>query len=211
MSDVLGEQETTTTALRPSDALDQTRTSADALAERAGFLRTQVRFAGTRAASVHSDALAIQLRDRTNEMRKRNPQELLNALAAEGFSWRDIARVVGVSVPALRKWREGGRLSAEHAVELARLCAFFDIAKSDHLPVHDAVAWLEQPLVPHCGVTGLDFAADHHYEVLLELAAGHVPAEELLDRYHPDWRNELTDDVEVFIASDGQPGIRVAG
>lgn len=207
MTDVLRGQ-TTSTALTLPEAPDQTKTSADALAERAGFLRNQVRFVGTEAASVHSDALSLQLSGRTNEMRRRNPLELLSALADEGLAWRDIARVVGVSVPALRKWREGKRLSPEHAVALARFCAFFSIAKSDHLPVHDVAAWLEQPLVLGYRVTGLDLATSHRYEDLLQLAADHVEPEQLLDRYYAGWREDVQTDAEVFIAPDGQPGIR---
>jgi len=207
MTDVLRGQ-TTSTALTLPGAPDQTKTSADALAERAGFLRNQVRYVVTEAASMHSDALLLQLNDRTNEMRRRNPLELLSGLAEEGFAWRDIARIVGVSVPALRKWREGRRLSPEHAVALARFCAFFVIAKSDHLPVHDVAAWLEQPLVPGYKVTGLDLAASRRYEDLLQLAADHLKAEHLLDRYYADWREDIQSDAEVFIAPDGQPGIR---
>lgn len=33
---------------------------------------------------------------------------MLSDLAELGFAWRDIARLVKVSVPAVQKWRKGG-------------------------------------------------------------------------------------------------------
>ena len=199
---------TTTTSLPETESLDQTRTSSDVLAEQVGFLRSRVRLVDTDVAALHGEVLGRQLSGRTNEMRKKTPTELLQALADRGLSWRDTARIVQVSIPALRKWREGGGVSGEHVIALARLCAFCEIAEDDHF-VSDVAAWLEQPLVTGSGINGLDLAAEGRLEDLIELAAQHVAPEVLLDRCRPGWGEFAHSNAEVFIAPDGRPGVRI--
>ena len=114
-----------------------------------------------------------------------------------------------MSVPALRKWREGGGVSGEHSLEIARLCAFCAIAQNDHLVTQEVAAWLEQPILSGWSITGLDLVTEHRFEDLLELAAGQIGPEELLDRCVPGWREIERDTAEVFIAPDGAPGILV--
>lgn len=205
----LMQQGTSTTALPVEAPLNQTRTSADLLAEEVGFLRNRVRMVDGDVAAIHTSVLARQLGARTNELRKHDTVELLNSLADQGFAWRDIARIAGVSVPALRKWREGGGVSGEHSLEIARLCAFCTIAQNDHLLTQEVAAWLEQPILSGWSITGLDLVAEHRFEDLLELAAGQIGPEELLDRCVPGWRDIERDTSEVFIAPDGAPGILV--
>lgn len=209
VANALTDQTTSTTAFSPTPSLDQTRTSADALAGEVGLLRSQARFLGEDAANLHNGLLSRQLEARTNELRKQSPRDLLTVLAEHGFAWRDIARIVGVSVPALRKWREGGGVSGDHALAIARLAAFCAIAQDDHLVLQEVAGWLEQPIVSGAGITGIDLVAEHRYEELLEYASGHVNPEGLLDRLRPEWRQKLGDHAEVFISPDGMPGIRL--
>ena len=83
-----------------------TRTSLDDLVDEAGHLRNRSRLLNDDIAEVHNHALDVQLQARTDEAAKRSVIDLLSELADLGLSWRDIARLVGVSVPALRKWRQ---------------------------------------------------------------------------------------------------------
>ena len=210
MTDTLNDQATSTTALPTRAPLDHTRTSLDLLAENMGVLRTLVHSVDGDVTAIHGDVLAHQLSARTNELRKHETVELLNSLADQGFSWRDIARIAGVSVPALRKWREGGGVSGEHALDIAKLCAFCAIAQKDHLVLQEVASWLEQPILSGVNVTGLDLAAEGRLEALLELAAGDLAAEVLLDACRPGWRESSQSNAEVFIAPDGMPGIRAS-
>lgn len=206
--DLLDASGTETTALRPPVPLDHTRSSADLLADDAGWLRHWSRAVNGTVVTLHDDALSLQLEARTNELKKRPLVDLLDECATRGFAWRDVARILKVSVPALRKWREGGGIDGAHRFTLSRLVAFCVIAESEH-GVSDVAGWLEQPLVSRCPVTGLDLAADERFEDLLALASGQIAPESVLDEAQPGWRDAPDDGAEVFIAADGLPGIRI--
>ncbi len=69
---------------------------------------------------MHSDSLRIQLESRTDEAAKGAPADLLSELADLGFSWTSVARIVGVSIPAVRKWRQGDAVSGHNRRRLAQ-------------------------------------------------------------------------------------------
>lgn len=52
---------------------------------------------------------------------------MLSDLAELGFAWRDIARLVKVSVPAVQKWRKGEKASGESHSRVASLLAACDL------------------------------------------------------------------------------------
>src|ERR1035437_9408290 len=63
-----------------------------------------------RAETVNLDRsfYAVNLDERTDHWQTRSVQSLLSELSENwGVGWSGIARMVGVSVPALRKWRLG--------------------------------------------------------------------------------------------------------
>lgn len=184
-----------------------TRTSLDDLVDEAGHLRNRSRLLNDDIADVHSYALDVQLKARTDEAAKRSVVDLLAELADLGLSWRDIARLVGVSVPALRKWRQGEPASGHNRRSVAQLLAFIDVLRSDHL-VQDVASWLEMPLADS-HVTGLEVYALGRHDLLITHAAGHVSSEEVLDQLDPNWRINRDTTFEVFTADDGQPAIRV--
>ena len=99
-----------------SPAVDRpTRTSQDELAEHAGYLHSVTRVLSDGAAGFHHRTIEMQLRSRTEEAAKRSAPDLLNELADLGIAWRDIARMVGVTVPAVRKWRQGETATGIHS------------------------------------------------------------------------------------------------
>ena len=208
-------ESTTQLAAEPTSAtsvttphIDQpTRLSPDMVASRVGALRSDVGMLSEDVAQVHGDSLWIQLESRTQEAAKRASADLLSELAGLGFSWTSIARIVGVSIPAIRKWRHGETVSGENRRRLARLVALVGVLERDHVIV-DVASWLDMPLA-ESGLTGIDVLAAGHVRDLMEYAADHVGSAELLDRAVPDWRDTLDDRFEVYRAEDGERAIRM--
>ncbi len=193
--------------------VSRTRTI-DELVEDAGHLRNvtcllgdDVAEAGRQVSEVHHQAFQAQLNTKARDMAKRPATEMLEELARRGFAWRDIARLVGVSVPAVRRWRQGESPTGPHLLAIARLLAFTEILRVDHL-VSDVAGWLEMPLVPEAPLTGIDMAADGRFVDLLDLTTGHATPEAVLDRWQPGWRERIFSEFEVFEAADGELGLR---
>ena len=188
--------------------IDQpTRLSPDVVAHMAGTLRSDVSVLSQDVAHVHGDSLRIQLESRTDEALKRAPADLLSELADLGFSWTSVARIVGVSIPAIRKWRHGETVSGENRRRLARLVALVGVLASDHV-VFEIASWLDVPLAGS-SFTGIDVLAAGQVRDLMEYATGHLGSAELLDRAVPGWQDTLDDRFEVYRAGDGERAIRV--
>lgn len=192
--------------LQVTEAPSQTRTS-DELVEHTGYLRNVAGVIVSDLAQEHHRAFEVLLNQRTLEFAKRSAVEMLDELAVRGFAWRDIARLIGVSVPAVRRWRQGESPTGPRLKAIARLLAFVDTLWTDHHVDHVA-GWLEMPLVPGAPITGIDMLADGYYWEVFDLAAGHTTAERVLDQYQPEWRDRYRSDLEVFEAADGELGIR---
>lgn len=191
-----------------SPTLDRpTRTSQDDLAEQAGFLHSVTRVRLDGAAGLHRRTIEMQLRSRSEEAAKRSAPDLLNELAELGIAWRDLARMVGVTVPAVRKWRKGEPPTGVHRKAIARLLAFIDVLRSEH-QIMDVPSWLEMPLGAS-SLTGLDVYVGGLIEPLVMHAAGHTSAEQLLDQYDPAWRHTTESRFEIITAADGQAAIRM--
>lgn len=188
--------------------IDQpTRLSSDVVANSAGALRSDVNQLSASVAETHKHSLAIQLEARTDEAAKRAPEHLLSELSDEGLSWTAIARLVGVSVPGVRKWRKGETVSGENRRKLAGVVAFVGILRRDHL-IADVASWLDMPLAGS-NLNGIDVYATGQIADLTEYAADHISGSQLLDRTIPDWRDGLDATFEVFTADDGQRAIRM--
>ncbi len=198
---------TSTTSVAPPSIEQPTRLSTDVVANDAGALRTDVDILSTDVAEVHSESLRIQLEARTDEAAKRSPADLLEELSDLGFSWTDIGRLVGVSIPAIRKWRQGESVSGENRRKIARMVALVGVLKNDHIVV-DVPSWMEMPL-SESRYTGLDVVAEGSTADLMEYAANHISSSELLDRALPNWRTDLDSQFEVFDAGDGERAIRM--
>jgi len=198
---------------RPTD-FPRTQTTQDVLSE-AGHLRSRVRLLqddtddlSHQITSTTRSALDSELQKRTTAEARRGLQELLDELADAGFAWRDIARLVGVSVPALRKWRHGESATGSNRRAVASLVAFARLLAERHL-VNDVSSWLEMPLHPDAPVTGLDLYEADRLDLLYDRASLHMTDEQALDIYEPGWRDTYRSEVEVFVADDGKTGLRV--
>lgn len=133
--------------------------------------------------------------------------ELLDELATGfGLSWTDLARMVSVSVPAIRKWRQAGGVSSEKLSALARVLAFLRVLR-DRLRVADPVAWLGVSLVEGYTVTIRHLYTAANVPQLLDFAADNVSPTVLLDRIEPGWREEYVTADDVVIFDDGMPAL----
>jgi transcriptional regulator with XRE-family HTH domain len=134
--------------------------------------------------------------------------QLLEDLSTLGFAWRQIAKMLKVSVPAVQKWRKGERMSPENFERLALLLSMCDLLPEFF--INDPASWFEVRILPTVPIRPMDLFAAVQDELLLDWASGHVKEpERILDAAFPDWRIGSTTDFEVFEADDGQPAIRL--
>lgn len=203
----LDAEATSTSSVAAPSIQQPTRLSPDVVANQAGALRTDVDRLSNNVAEVHSESLQIQVEARTDEAAKRPPVDLLAELSNLGFSWTDIARLVGVSIPAIRKWRQGESVSGENRQSIARVVALVGVLEKDHI-IDDVPSWLEMPLAGS-RFTGLDVVEQGHLSDLMEFAANHISGSDLLDRALPSWRSDQDERFEVFDAGDGGRAIRL--
>lgn len=178
----------------------------------AGTLRTQVSALGGDVAEFHNEATEDDLRSRSAVKAKRGVPTLLKELAVErGMAWADIARLVGVSVSAVRKWRTGGDASPEKRRLLAQLAAFLDLLEESS--VEDPAQWLEMDLAlpVEYSVRAVELYAIGHMIALLEIAGQRRDPAHVLDEVDPEWREARRSDIEIFTATDGQLAFRERG
>lgn len=158
----------------------------------------------------HTDLVAAQLEASAQERAGAGAGALLADLANEGFAWVDIARLVNVSVPAVRKWRTGGSPSPEKLVELARIVALIEWLRDEKL-IQDVVSWLEIPLAEGVPTSRMDILQSGGRDLLVRSLVGEgLTQEAVLDQLDPEWRARHASDFEVFTAADGQLSIRRA-
>jgi len=215
MTDIITSDPTliTGTLTTSPEQVTRTRTIDEVVAE-AGHLRSRARLLGEDAAEtdrevseLYRQALIEQLDAKARVIAKRSVGEMLSELADAGFAWRDIAALAGVSVPAVRRWRQGEAPTGANRLAVARIVALVGILRDDHL-VSDVASWMEVPLVPDAPVTAIDLAVAGRLQEVVEIAAGHSTGEDVLDRSQPGWRERYRSDFEVFEAPDGELGTR---
>lgn len=179
-----------------------------------GVLRTRARLisydldeTSHDVAQLHRDVREERLVEETRSVAKRSAESLLDDLSERGFSWRDIARMVRVSVPAVKKWRRGEAISGENRYRLAAVCALCEIL-DEELLIDDLATWFEIPIDDASAVTPIDLVVAGRLDLVQEHAHENVAPSELLDEYDPTWRERRASDFEVVRADDGMMSIR---
>lgn len=185
------------------------------LRDRTGILNQDVHDLHSEASRGHRRALMQLLETQTQSVAKRDVIRLLRELSDRGFSWRDIARLVGVSVPALRKWRQGEQPSGENRKAIARLVALAETLEQQFL-VKDMASWMEIPIHDHhddyTPISCLDLYAAGRADLILDYGANRITdPHELLDDFDPYWRKKFAAEWEVFDVGDGSFGVRQRG
>lgn len=159
----------------------------------------------------HADIVAADLDERAQARAADGIGALLDELAGAGLAWVDIAALAGVSVPAVRKWRQGGAASGTNLLEVARAVVLLEWLGNEKL-ISDVATWLEVPLDPAAPVARIDLLkAGRRDLVIRSLVADEGRPTDLLDEFDPDWRTRYASDFEVFTAEDGQRSIRSKG
>lgn len=197
----------TTTSASSAPGVSETRLSAMQLTERSGAVRGQAHQLSSDTQDVHRDTTFTEWSARTAIRGKEAPTDVLGELAQLGFAWRDIARMVGVSVPAVQKWRRGERITGDNRRNLASLLAACDLV-TEHYMVSEVASWFEMPLVNDAPVTPADLYAADRVDLVFEYASGHPDPEVVLTDFDPTWRDRYRSAFEVFTGPDGQPSLR---
>lgn len=188
--------------------IEETRST---LSDQVGSIRTQVRHLDGDTRALHEKTYIEDLDQRCRELSKANVTELLAKLNNLGFAWRDIARMVGVSVPALQKWRRGEKITGENRLKLANVLAIVEKVENDMMVV-DPASWFEIPIKPGVSVTPIDLVSANKSILVFDLASDHDTPDGVLDRFDETWRETFIDSAfETFVADDGIRSIRPRG
>jgi len=201
--------EVVTGGIVPFQQLDRTKTSRELRGE-AEVLHRQVLDLSGDTASLRRSSMVHELDAVAEEASRESPEVLLNRLAEAGMAWRDVARLVGVTVPAVQKWRRGGSITGANRLKLARIVGLLDVLKRNF--VAEGVSWLEMPVKQGVCLSRLDLFANGSEDLVLELISddGNEKAVDgILDRFNPRWRTTLVDDAfEAFVGGDGNMSVR---
>lgn len=180
--------------------------TADVYYRRASDLKDEMR-------GVRRRTHKLRLEEKTVERSHLGATQALEQLADYGFAWRDIARVVGVSVPALAKWRKGAGVSGENRLKLVRLLALVDML-ADRF-IDEPASWLEMPITEEIAVTRMDLLERGRFDLVLDLASPHTGdgiTEYVLSEVNSGWRESHPDSAfESYVAEDGAVSIRFKG
>jgi len=180
------------------------------LTETAGSLRSMAKMIHEDSSELHQEALFHEWQRRTVSRARTAPLVLLEELAEIGFAWRDIARMLGVSVPAVQKWRRSGGVTGPNRRKIANLLALCEMI-SERYHVQDTASWFEMPISADASLVPIDLYAEGRLDLLLDHASGHSDPEQILSAYDAAWRDHFHSDFEVYKAADGELAIRSKG
>lgn len=172
----------------------------------AADLRTQVRALQEETAHVHEQTRGRRLDELTVQLTSEPLTNLLTDLHERGFAWRDIARVARVSIPALRKWRQGASSTPSHLRRIAHFLGTCQMVEASGRPAEDVAGWFEMPLHDRSSVTPLELYIAGRTDLVLDWAELRDDSEGILDRYAPGWRAQASP-FEVVHADDGLPSL----
>ncbi len=179
------------------------------LTYRTALLRDRVLMTQSDVMALHRTVQLGDLDERTSRVGIQDASELLELLASEfGLSWTTVARMVGVSDAAVRKWRRGEQTTPENRRRLARSVAFLQIIQ-ERFPVREPAGWLEMRISEDSTVTAVDIFSEGRADLLFELAAARANPQQVLDAFEPNWRQvyRVDERFEVVRAPDGEPVI----
>lgn len=195
------------TDIKPPPPLTETRTVANVLTEDIGYIRRQARDLHEATGHLHQRSHYVEWNVRTIQRGRSSMRDMLDEVADLGFAWRDVARLVGVSVPAVQKWRRGEGTTGENRQRVASLLAACDLV-SEHYGIREVASWFEMPLLVGVPMTSIDLWAEGRPDLVFDYASGHNDSDQILTAWDPQWRDRYRSDFETFRAGDGQLSIR---
>jgi hypothetical protein len=141
-------------------------------------------------------------RERCTKWGKRGHKEMLNTLWTDGFAWVDIARSLGVSVPAIQKWRGSDtKPSPDNFRKIRDFMAAYEMLCS-HNSGREIADWFEIPIVSGTPVTPFDIWRTSKPDDFFLFAFGKKTEEETMDAFEPDWREKYLNDGFAFIQGE---------
>jgi hypothetical protein len=191
--------------LAPTTRTEQTVEPARLVADTAE-LRDDLDETSARAIQLHHSAEELHLAQTTRQLEAASAVDLLDALADELlFPWALLARVVGVSPTAVRKWRRGETVTPGHHHRLAEFLAFCRTLQHRDPRIEDVSRWFEMPVDSRSDITRLDLFLAGTRPGLLDLAAARRSGEDLLDAEAEGWRERAatTRRFRVLVHEDG--------
>lgn len=138
---------------------------------------------------LHRDSQETQLSVLTHKLNLQAPQELLDELADQGIAWALVARIVGVTPAAVRKWRRGETVTPAYHRDIAELVAFCRLLRDRNPLLDDVDQWLDTPAASRSDVTRADLYIDGHRAELLNIASSDTTGETILDESDSGWRD----------------------
>lgn len=149
--------------------------------------------------------------DQRAATRSQSDPDLLLAELSDvlGMPWSLVAKLLGVSPTAVRKWRKGGALAPYSRLRLSGIVVFCEMLRETDPRIVDPALWLQTQMTSSTVLTRADVYALGRTDDLLMMAAGRRPPEEILDAVDPDWRSSHAADQQhrVVSADDGVPSI----
>lgn len=185
----------------------QTKPAAAKLTTEVGGIRSIARELHERVGDLHQRSHLDEWAALTRTRARSATRSLLDELAALGFAWTDLARMVGVSVPAIQKWRRGEGTTGANRQRVASLIAACDLV-GEHYLIEEVASWFEMPITIGVSVTPIALWVGDRQDLVFELASGHTDAEQVLDAWDADWRETYRSDFEVFTTEDGELSLR---
>lgn len=169
--------------------------------------RQAIRHVAPVVAEEHREQRRRQLRQAASQLGWQDPGDILRQLAVDyGISWAAIAKMLGVSPTAVRKWRRGESVSADRRGALAHLLAVLQHAQASQ-PIADIGRWLEVRVVDESWLTPIDLFAMGATDPLLDWLGSYLSVTEMLDEIDEDWRNKYARDNSYEVA-EGPAGQR---
>jgi transcriptional regulator with XRE-family HTH domain len=180
----LHEKEGTAGATETVGQVREDRPTFASISKKAANLRDVVELTGQDVKGLHHDTVLAALDERAAVFGVQDPSLLLDVLGTEyGLSWSTVAKMIGVTPTAIRKWRRGEQLTPQNRQRLALLLAFLELLRSP-FPVADPASWLEMPISAEATLTPADLYAANRRDLLARRPRRFRPymAYELRDR-----------------------------
>jgi transcriptional regulator with XRE-family HTH domain len=192
-----------------TDVMSSVGTSSDSpqwapteLRHATGGLRDRAHIVKSDVDDLHHEVQDYDLTVRASLKSRQGHVNLLAELAdARGMSWGDIAAAVGVSLSAVRKWRNGGTCTPNNRTALARLAALLDLA--EEATIVDPAGWLLTEVEHGYTIRYIDLIAAGAENLVLDCAFMHKTEREALDEFNPAWRESKARRFDIVEDGDG--------
>lgn len=162
---------------------------------------------GAKLEQEHRGYYADLITTTARDMEKKSSKDLLDVLATDyGFAWVDIAQMLGVSVPALRKWRTTGNATPTNHQRLSKLAAFVHSLATVGA-IESPANWLLLPPLNEFTLTPKEIYTTESAPIILDYACGNISAEVMFDEVVKGWRQTRHSNYEVRKFDDGSSGI----